>query len=69
MLILHSDSEIRNNSPREPVINRTVFTMSVLGSTLGNFIMGVGGVLLSPEVICDNNHNERGDVNVLGADK
>lgn len=60
--------------------------MSVLGSTLGNFIIGGGGeggcVLLSPEVICNNNYNEcdislttketvksRGSVNVLGADK
>lgn len=82
VLILHLDNKMSGISLREPERDRTVFTVSLLGSTLGNFIMWLGRGKLSPEVICDNNYNEcdislsttetvkgKGSVNVHEADK
>lgn len=86
VLILRLDNKVSGISLGEPGRDRTVFTVSLLGPTLGNFIMCWGGskwyVLLSPEVICDNNYNEcdislsttetvkgKGSASVHGADK
>ncbi len=77
MLILRSDNGMSGISPRPPMTNRTVFTLSVLGSTLGNFVMrGMGGVTIRTRMNTVPVHygniclvKSRSSVNVLQTDK